>query len=57
MTLKQKASTSSWDVYDVWDGRSPEVFGTVSRTQIKSDLLIFGKQLSLIHTACALTSG
>lgn len=35
---------------------SPDLFGTVSRTQIKSDLLIFGKQLSLIHTACALST-
>lgn len=45
--LKQKAlfkAAASERMYrDVWDGMSRDILGTVSRTQFKSDLLIFGK--------------
>lgn len=38
------------------DYKDKDLFGTVSGTQIKSNLHIFGKQLSLIHTTCPLAS-
>lgn len=42
----------SWNDY-----KDKDLFGTVSGTQIKSDLLIFGKQLSPIHTKWSLVIG
>lgn len=45
--LKRAVEFRSWNDY-----KDKDVFGTVSGAQIKSDFLIFGKQLSLIHTKC-----